>query len=161
MGSWKACSKRNWLLINGNFVKSRYESMYMARFEGFSFNMIGGKCCNTTDLQPVVPMANHQTTTERNIWANNFKANTLSAVQCVPPLKVKESPRKGGDVILKKKKRKKIMHLNVNCVGGGKFPFNPSFDTREACLNCLGEVSWQCNVSSCLGLPKKKKKVFF
>lgn len=39
----------------------------MARFEGFSFNRMGEKCSNATDLQPVVAMANHQATTERNI----------------------------------------------------------------------------------------------
>lgn len=39
--------------------------MYYGSLEGFSFNRMGGKCSNATDLQPVVAMANHQAATKK------------------------------------------------------------------------------------------------
>lgn len=88
----------------------------MSRFEGFSFNRIGEKCSNATDLQPVVAMANHQATTERNIWVDIFLTSSLEfmlsehAICCsmCPPLEVKESPKERRWChTLKKKKEKK------------------------------------------------------
>jgi len=38
-----------------------------------------------------------------------------------PPLEVKESPKEKGDVILEKKKKKRL-HLNANCIRGGQKP---------------------------------------